>query len=106
MRYPPLTSWYLLLAEQGVSEGDLAPGPKFIPIASKAWTIMAFDPRTDDLPLPASGGDMGFDVERFNSTAENKRPLLLRGATIITMDSNVGDFARGDLLIEGATIAP
>jgi cytosine/adenosine deaminase-related metal-dependent hydrolase len=31
--------------------------------------------------------------------------LLLRGATVLTMDPEIGDFARGDLLIEGERIA-
>ena len=33
------------------------------------------------------------------------RRILLRGGTIITMDAAVGDFVRGDLLIEGRRIA-
>src|SRR4030095_10122638 len=34
-----------------------------------------------------------------------KGRVLLKGATIISMDPKVGDFAKGDLLIEGSRIA-
>jgi cytosine/adenosine deaminase-related metal-dependent hydrolase len=33
------------------------------------------------------------------------RPVLLRGATIVSMDGAVGDFAEGDILIRGSDIA-
>jgi hypothetical protein len=39
------------------------------------------------------------------SAADPRRRILLKGATILTVDSTVGDFARGDLLIEGKRIA-
>jgi len=42
--------------------------------------------------MPAASGEAG-------------RRLLLRGATILSMDPAVGDFATGDVLIEGARIA-
>ena len=31
--------------------------------------------------------------------------LLFRGATVLTMDALLGDLARGDVLVEGETIA-
>jgi 5-methylthioadenosine/S-adenosylhomocysteine deaminase len=34
-----------------------------------------------------------------------RQRLLLRGGTIISMDPRIGDFAKGDILIEGKTIA-
>jgi cytosine/adenosine deaminase-related metal-dependent hydrolase len=34
-----------------------------------------------------------------------RRRVLLRGGTVLTMDTAIGDLARGDVLIEGATIA-
>ena len=33
-----------------------------------------------------------------------KRRILLRGGVVLTMDRNVGDFARADVLIDGKTI--
>ena len=42
-------------------------------------------------------------VLRGNGTPN--RRLLIKGATIVTMDRSLGDFARGDLLIEGKKIA-
>lgn len=36
---------------------------------------------------------------------DSRRRILLKGATIISMDAAVGDFARADLLIEGKKIA-
>lgn len=41
---------------------------------------------------------------RDGSTSRNRR-ILLKGGTIISMDKTVGDFARGDILIDGDTIA-
>ncbi|GGF22978.1 amidohydrolase family protein [Subtercola lobariae] len=50
-----------------------------------------------------SANDEIFD--RIQSTAgDATRKLLLRGGTIITMDARLGDFARGDVLIEGNAI--
>lgn len=34
-----------------------------------------------------------------------RRRVLLRGGTILSMDDRIGDFARGDILIEGSRIA-
>jgi 5-methylthioadenosine/S-adenosylhomocysteine deaminase len=39
------------------------------------------------------------------SERDPKRRILLRGATIVTMDPAIGDFAKADLLIEGKRIA-
>src|SRR5438105_2887277 len=33
-----------------------------------------------------------------------RQPILLKGGTIVSMDPKVGDFAKGDLLIEGKKI--
>ena len=44
--------------------------------------------------------------ERLQRTAgDPRRRVLIRGGSILTMDPSVGDFARGDLLIEGRSIA-
>src|SRR5262245_42012347 len=45
-------------------------------------------------------------LERLVRAARDpRRRILLKGGTIITMDSAVGDLVRGDLLIEGKRIA-
>ena len=36
---------------------------------------------------------------------DRTRPLVLRGATIVTMDDAIGDFPCADLLVEGDQIA-
>ena len=37
-------------------------------------------------------------------TGPSRQPILLRGGTIVSMDPKVGDFARGDVLIDGKKI--
>ncbi len=39
-----------------------------------------------------------------SSTADGPGSLLIRGATILTMDSQIGDFPKGDLLVRDGTI--
>jgi 5-methylthioadenosine/S-adenosylhomocysteine deaminase len=44
--------------------------------------------------------------ERLQRTAgDARRRIFIRGGSILTMDPSVGDFARGDVLIEGRRIA-
>src|SRR5262249_30072563 len=44
-------------------------------------------------------------LERLRAAARDpRRRILLQGATVISMDPAVGDFVRGDLLIEGKKI--
>lgn len=45
----------------------------------------------------------GFDHKAYN--ADRERTVLLKGGTIVSMDSAVGNLARGDLLIERGKIA-
>jgi len=45
------------------------------------------------------------DFAHEATKCDASRRILLRGGTIISMDSAVGDFAQGDLLIEGTKIA-
>jgi cytosine/adenosine deaminase-related metal-dependent hydrolase len=45
-----------------------------------------------------------FDPARYNAAREHERRMLLKGGTLLTMDPAVGDFACGDLLIEGTTV--
>ncbi len=46
-----------------------------------------------------------FDPARSGKAGAGERRILLKGGTIISMDPKVGDYARGDLLIEGERIA-
>lgn len=53
---------------------------------------------------------MGFSLGGTAAVLEPLAPiegrrLLLKGGTIISMDEEVGDLARGDILIEGSRIA-
>ena len=52
---------------------------------------------------PAGDGALGNRLERAN--ADRNRRIMLKGGTIISMDPAVGNFARGDILIEGDKIA-
>src|ERR1700722_14343835 len=47
------------------------------------------------------------DVRRFEGqqAVDPKSRILLKGATIVSMDAKVGDLAKGDLLIEGTKIS-
>jgi 5-methylthioadenosine/S-adenosylhomocysteine deaminase len=52
---------------------------------------------------PGTGQNDGA-VERLSRQDPNRR-IVLKGATIISMDPKVGDFAKGDVLIQGKKIA-
>jgi 5-methylthioadenosine/S-adenosylhomocysteine deaminase len=53
----------------------------------------------------APAGDEGIGILLERANADRNRRILLRGGTIISMDPAVGNFARGDILIEGDKIA-
>ena len=52
----------------------------------------------------SASGDTTFD-QLSSATSYPRRRILIKGATILSMDSAVGDFVEGDLLIEGKKIA-
>lgn len=54
-------------------------------------------------PLTRQDADLRERLER--QARDPRGRILIKNATIITMDPQVGDFARGDLLIEGGKIA-
>jgi cytosine/adenosine deaminase-related metal-dependent hydrolase len=54
---------------------------------------------------PAGADDAGTLDRAWRETTTSRQPILLRGGTIVSMDPKVGDFARGDVLIEGRKIA-
>jgi 5-methylthioadenosine/S-adenosylhomocysteine deaminase len=56
--------------------------------------------------LPAGGAARAAAPDPvIAGNADPDRRLLIKGATIVSMDASVGDFARGDLLIQGKKIA-
>ena len=54
-----------------------------------------------------SGAQAAENLQRFDPPRplDPRQRLLLRGGTIISMDARIGDLAKGDVLIEGKTIA-
>jgi len=53
----------------------------------------------------AVAADGGTLERAWRDTPATRQPILLTGGTIVSLDPKVGDFARGDLLIEGTKIA-
>lgn len=53
----------------------------------------------------SSGMSAGAQSQPVPDSGPARRKILLKGGTIISMDKEVGDFARGDILIDGETIA-
>ena len=51
-----------------------------------------------------SGTALADDVRRFDGqqAIDPKSRILLKGGTIVSMDAKVGDFVKGDHLIEGS----
>ena len=54
---------------------------------------------------PAGADDAGTLDRAWREPPASRQPILLRGGTIVSMDPKVGDFAKGDVLIEGRKIA-
>src|SRR6516165_8679947 len=93
-----------LMAGNGIgavpSRRDLLRAATTTAVAAGAVPLLAGDAGAQG--RDADAGTLG----RLRAAARDpRRRILLRGATIITMDSAVGDFVRGDLLIEGKKIS-
>lgn len=56
-----------------------------------------------DAPISAQTKPLGRELA--SSHVDPGRKILLRGGTILSMDRQIGDFARGDILVEGSRIA-
>ena len=54
---------------------------------------------------PPVADDAGTLDRAWRETTTSRQPILLRGGTIVSMDPKVGDFAKGDVLIDGRKIA-
>ena len=52
----------------------------------------------------ASVGDAGTLERVWRQAPATRQPILLKGGTIVSMDPKVGDFAKGDVLIDGKKI--
>jgi 5-methylthioadenosine/S-adenosylhomocysteine deaminase len=78
---------------------------------SKCGKIPAYGVSRRGLLIGAAGAVAAASGGRLLAQAESgmDRPLrervLLRGGTVLTLDAELGDFERGDVLIEGARIA-
>src|SRR5262245_8119016 len=53
----------------------------------------------------AQAVDSDATLRRLTGANQNTRRILLKGGTVISMDRVVGDFAQGDILVEGQKIA-
>jgi 5-methylthioadenosine/S-adenosylhomocysteine deaminase len=58
----------------------------------------------DAAQRPPVAEDAGTLERLWRQGPATRQPILLRGGTIVSMDPKVGDFAKGDLLIEGKKI--
>ncbi|HEX3973301.1 MAG TPA: hypothetical protein VHX19_18365, partial [Stellaceae bacterium] len=67
----------------------------------KAGAIVAASVAAPAMPRTADAADTG--VSHAGPAKPNGR-ILIKGATIITMDAKLGDIAKGDLLIQGKKI--
>jgi 5-methylthioadenosine/S-adenosylhomocysteine deaminase len=72
--------------------------------ALKAGAVLAAGTAAGD---GFSGPARADDVRRFDGqqSIDPKSRILLKGATIVSMDDKVGDLVKGDLLIEGSKIS-
>jgi cytosine/adenosine deaminase-related metal-dependent hydrolase len=72
--------------------------------ALKAGAVLAAGTAAGDgLSSPA----LADDVRRFDGqqASDPKRRILLKGGTVVSMDAQIGDLVKGDLLIEGSKIS-
>ena len=72
--------------------------------ALKAGAVLATGTAAGDgLSSPA----LADDVRRFDGqqASDPKRRILLKGGTVVSMDAQIGDLVKGDLLIEGSKIS-
>jgi cytosine/adenosine deaminase-related metal-dependent hydrolase len=52
-----------------------------------------------------SRADAGTLERQWRNVTAGRRPILLKGGTVVSMDPKVGNFASGDVLIDGTRIA-
>ena len=58
----------------------------------------------DAAQRPSVAEDAGTLDRLWRQDPATRQPILLKGGTIVSMDPKVGDFAKGDLLIDGKKI--
>ena len=59
----------------------------------------------DAAQRPSVAEDAGTLDRLWRQDPATRQPILLKGGTIVSMDPKVGDFAKGDLLIDGKAVA-
>lgn len=69
--------------------------------AIAATPFLVHDARAAQQPPVTDGGTLDAS---WRQPPANRQPILLRGGTIVSMDPKVGDFDRGDVLIDGRKI--
>jgi 5-methylthioadenosine/S-adenosylhomocysteine deaminase len=57
------------------------------------------------VPIPQTPEDAGTLERIWRQSSDRNQSILLRGGTIVSMDPKVGDFVKGDVLIQGKKIA-
>lgn len=68
-------------------------------------TVAAVAPLPPNTAAAQSQDSNAATLERLSRADPNTRRILLKGGTIISMDPSVGDFAQGDVLVEGKKIS-
>ena len=86
--------------ERKPSRRDLLKTGASIAVAASAIPLVA-----SDAAAQGQDADAGTLDRLLRAIRDRRRRILLKGATIISMDPAVGDFVRADLLIEDKTIA-
>ena len=89
-----------IASERKPSRRDLLKTGASIAAAGSAIPLVA-----SDAAAQGQDADAGTLDRLLRAIRDRRRRILLKGATIISMDPAVGDFVRADLLIEGKTIA-
>lgn len=56
------------------------------------------------VPFAVRQADAAQRPQVVDNVAAARTPILLKGGTIVSMDPKVGDFAKGDVLIDGKKI--
>ena len=82
----------------GMSRRDLFRTAAGVAAAPLLYTAVDAQQRT---PVPEDAGTL---ESSWRQPPTNRQPLVLRGGTIVSMDPKVGDFATGDVLIDGKKI--
>jgi cytosine/adenosine deaminase-related metal-dependent hydrolase len=81
------------------------PGPRVPASPAGSTTVDAAQQRPARRYYEISPAESAETLARIQNQARAGRRILLRGATIVTMDADLGDLPTADVLIEGSKIA-